>query len=245
MAAVSDADYKPCPHCGRKVYKRVRGVHVTRCPLRPEIAAALRAALTGADGCAVSGDEYAARAAGTDLPGMTALIKHFGTLRAAAAHFGLRARDAAGATCPHCGRGYTNLKTHLRSCPQRPEIAAALREALTSDEDGCLASRDEYDALRTPDLPHGNLLSAHFRGWANVAAHFGLPRRSREATNRRRGAGIRRGWAMRREGGSGATQADPLLVGAVRVRTDYGDGDGLIAYGARPLPGGGTVYMLR
>ena len=156
--------------------------------------------------------------------------------------------DADYKPCPHCGHSYTNVKPHIAKCPQRPEIADALREALTSAEDGCMASREEYDAMRTDGLPHGNLLTEHFGGWVNVAAHFGLPLRSREATNRRRGVGIARGWAARREslaGGGGAPEGDPLLVGAVRVRTDYGEGDGLPYYGERSLGNGAVAYMVR
>ena len=124
-----------------------------------------------------------------------------------------------------------------------------------------MASREEYDALRTPDLPHGNGLSEHFGGWAAAAAHFGLALRSREATNKRRGVGIARGWANRRmalAGGVGAPEDDPLLVGAVRVREDdpllvgavrvredYGEGDGLACYGVRTLGNGAVAYMLR
>jgi hypothetical protein len=65
--------------------------------------------------------------------------------------------------------------------------------------------------------------------------------------NRRRGRGIARGWAARREslaGGGGAPENDPLLVGTVRVREDYGEGDGLAYYGVRQMDGR-TVYMLR
>jgi hypothetical protein len=45
-------------------------------------------------------------------------------------------------------------------------------------------------------------------------------------------------------GGGGAPEDDPLLAGAVRVRTDYGEGDGLAYYGTRQMDGR-TVYMLR
>ena len=103
-----------------------------------------------------------------------------------------------------------------------------------------MASREEYDAVRTDGLPHGNLLTEHFGGWPNVAAHFGLTMRSREATNKRRGVGI----ARESLAGGGAPEEDPLLVGAVRVREDYGEGDGLAYYGTRQM-GGRTVYMLR
>lgn len=247
MAALSDADYKPCPHCGRELYKRVRNLHIKACPKRPEIADALRKALTGADGRAVSPDEYQ-RVHAKGLPPHTVLCKTFGSWRAAVRHFGLTpASEVGGSTCRHCGHGYTNIRSHTSRCPQRPEIADALREALTSAEDGCMASREEYDAMRTAGLPHGNLLTEHFGGWAKVAAHFGLPMRSREATNRRRGVGIARGWAARRESlaGGSAPADDPLLVGAVRVRTDYGDGDGLAYYGERRLGNGGVAYMVR
>ena len=248
MGALSDADYKPCPHCGREVYRRVRQLHINACPLRPEIADALREALTGADGHAVTPDEYT-RVRSKCLPTQAALCRTFGSWRAAVLHFGLTPySDVRRSACPHCGHTYTNVKPHIAKCPQRPEIAAALREALTSAEDGCLSSREEYDAVRTPGLPHGNLLTEHFRGWANVAAHFGLTMRSREATNKRRGVGIARGWANRRMalagGGGGAPEHDPLLVGAVRVREDYGEGDGLAYYGVRQMEGR-TVYMLR
>jgi hypothetical protein len=164
-------------------------------------------------------------------------------------HFGLTPYSAVqGNACPHCGHGYTNVKPHIAKCPQRPEIAAALLEALTSCEDGCMASRDEYDTIRSEGLPNGNLLITHFGGWVNVAAHFGLTMRSREAVNRRRGRGIARGWAARREslaGGGGAPADDPLLVGAVRVREDYGEGDGLPYYGERSLGNGAVAYMVR
>lgn len=110
-----------------------------------------------------------------------------------------------------------------------------------------MASRDEYDAMRTEGLPNGNLLTAHFGGWVNVAAHFGLTMRSLEAVNRRRGRGIARGWAARNESraGGGAPENDPLLVGARRVRDDYGDGDGLPYYAERSLGNGAVVYVLR
>lgn len=247
MAAVSDADYKPCPHCGRALHKWTRNRHIAACPQRPEIAAAMREALAGADGYAATPDEYAARTAGTDLPTVSTLMNHFRAWRAATAHFGLRSRIAVGADrpCPHCGREFAHLGHHVTRCPLRPEIADALRAALTSVEDGCMASRDEYDALRAPGLPNPNALSVLFGSWPAVGAHFGLQERPAELVNKRRSAGVSRGWAARREGGSGSPQDDPLLVGAVRVTWDYGDGDGLIAYGARPLPGGGTVYMLR
>ena len=249
MAAVSDADYKPCPHCGRELHKWTRAKHVRTCPKRPEIADALRTALTGADGYAVSPEEYV-RVRTKRLPTHVAITHTFGSWRAACAHFGLTPRSAiSDGACPHCGRTCTGygLANHVRKCPRRPEIATALREALTSAEDGCMASREEYDAVRMDGLPHGNLLAEHFGGWPNVAAHFGLTMRSREATNRRRGVGIARGWANRRmalAGGGGAPEDDPLLVGAVRVRTDYGEGDGLAYYGTRQMDGR-TVYMLR
>ena len=250
MAAVSDADYKPCPHCGRELHKWTRAKHVRTCPKRPEIFAALREALTDADGYAVTPHGYA-RKRSRRLPTQVVLHKTFGSWRAAVRHFGLTPRSEARAEpCPHCGKTFSALgaKNHSRKCPQRPEIATALREALTSAEDGCMASREEYDAVRMDGLPHGNLLAEHFGGWPNVAAHFGLTMRSREATNRRRGVGIARGWANRRlalaGGGGGAPEEDPLLVGAVRVREDYGEGDGLAYYGTRQM-GGRTVYMLR
>jgi hypothetical protein len=176
---------------------------------------------------------------------LTFMGKAFGSWRAAVQHFGLTpCSEAQGNVCPYCGHGYTNIRSHTSRCPQRPEIADALREALTSAEDGCMASREEYDAMRTAGLPHGNLLTEHFGGWAKVAAHFRLSMRSREATNRRRGVRISQGWARRRESGA-AAQDDPLLVGAQRVTWDYGEGDGLAVQGERQLAGGGVAYMLR
>ena len=244
MAAVSDADYKPCPHCGRELHKWTRSKHVRTCPKRPEIAGALRKALTGADGYAVTVDEYV-RVRGKRLPTHVAVTQTFGSWRGACAHFDVAQRpDAQRSPCPHCGRIYTNIKQHARSCPQRPEIADALRKALTSAADGCMVSRDEYEIARSPDLPNGNSLGEHFGGWAKLATHFGLPTRSREATNRRRGVRIAQGWARRRESGA-AAQDDPLLVGAQRVTWDYGEGDGLAVQGERQLAGGGVAYMLR
>ena len=155
MAAVSDADYKPCPHCGRELHKWTRSKHIAACPQRPEIAQRMREALAGADGYAATPDEYAARAAQMGgLPGRTAVLKHFGA-------------------------------------------------------------------------------------WGAVIAHFGVQPASRDDAYRRRSETRRRTIEQRRNA------SDPLLVGSVRVRTDYGDGDGLAYYGERQLAGGGTVYMLR
>jgi hypothetical protein len=36
-----------------------------------------------------------------------------------------------------------------------------------------------------------------------------------------------------------------LQVGAVRVREDYGEGDGLAYYGVRSLGNGAVAYMVR
>jgi hypothetical protein len=46
-------------------------------------------------------------------------------------------------------------------------------------------------------------------------------------------------------GGGSAPADDPLLVGAVQVRTDYGDGDGLPYYAERSLGNGAVAYMVR
>ncbi len=249
MAAVSDADYKPCPHCGRALHKWTRRKHVAACPQRPEIAQRMREALTAADGYAATTGEYAARTAGADLPSVSSLMNHFRAWRVATAHFGLRSRVAVGADkpCPHCGRMFAHLGHHVTRCPLRPEIADALRAALTSPEDGYLTALEEYDAARAPGLPHPDALSKLFGSWPAVGAHFGLEERPAELVNKRRSAGISRGWALRRErmAGGVAPQDDPLLVGAKRVTWDYGDGDGLAYYGERQLAGGGTVYMLR
>lgn len=247
MAAVSDADYKPCLHCGREFHKWVRAKHTRACPLRPEIADALRAALTGPDGCAVTTRQYEAMR-GRGLPTHVALLQLFGSWRAACAHFGLTLMTAAAVQCRHCGRTLParGATLHTRLCPQRPEIADALRAALTSEDDGCLASRGEYSAVRGPDLPRPSLLERHFGGWSAIAPHFGLPVRDAAAARRRRAVGLRdyRAGRGQRKKWVHTPQPDPLLVGAVRVREDYGDGDGLAVAGVRQM-GGRTVYMLR
>ena len=247
MAAVSDADYKPCPHCGRELHKWVRAKHVRACPLRPEIADALRAALTGPTGCAMTAHQYEdARSA--QLPTHIALLRSFGSWRAVCAHFGLTPLSASAVQCRHCGR-VDNVRAatrHAKLCPLRPEIADALRAALISPDDGCLASRNEYTAVRTPDLPRTEYLERHFGGWSANAPHFGLPVRDAAAARRRRAVGLRdyRAGRGQRKKWVHTPQPDPLLVGAVRVREDYGDGDGLAVAGVRQM-GGRTVYMLR
>ena len=256
MGALSDADYRPCPHCERELHKWSSAQHVRACPKRPEIAQRMRETLTRSDGSAVSLEEYAQRAAGTDLPGLGALRRVFGSWHAVCAYFGAGAQRVTQVcndtfACPHCGRvckPYT-FDRHCATCPERPEIADALRAALTSAEDGCLASHDEYDVARAPDLPCATVLNRHYGGWANVAARYGLPLRPREATNSRRGAAIARGWAARRKalasGGGGSPENDPLLVGAKRVAWDYGEFDGLAVCSVRQLPGGGVAYTVR
>ena len=247
MAALSAADFKPCPHCGRELHKWMRNQHVRACPLRPEIADAMRAALTGPDGYAVSSRQYADQTQGSGLPGNGALKAAFGPWAGVCAHFGLVAHDyTEDVQCPHCQRLYTmhHIRRHVRLCAERPEIAAALREVLTGP-DGCMVSRNEYDAMRTPDLLTGSRLAEHYGGWAGVAARFGLTMRTAEVVRDRRYAALsdwRRGYVRE---WTHTPQEDPLLVGAVRVREDYGEGDGLAYYGERRLGGGGTAYMLR
>lgn len=252
MGALSDADYRPCPHCGRELHKWSSAQHVRACPKRPEIAQRVREAMTGADSYAVTLDEYAARVAGTDLPSVPALYRHFDTWYKAVRCYGvpMRHEPCAEEECPHCGRALTTayLTRHVLRCPLRPEIAEALRAALTSPEDGCLASREEYEDAcdENPDLPHANTLRHYVAGWEELAARFDLPVRTREAVRQRVARGIRRGWAARRDsGGRSTADDDPLLVGAKRVAWDYGDGDGLVAHEARPLHSGGVAYMLR
>jgi len=241
MAAVSSVDFKPCPHCGHTIHKWVRAKHVRACPLRPEIADAMRAALTGPDGYAVSSREYARRRA-TGLPGHGALQRAFGTWAQVCAHFGLTARaELRTVQCQHCGKQidtrYSRL--HADKCPQRPEVAAALRAVLCSEIDGCLASRAEYDFRRAPGMPNGSTLCEHFGRWEALAEYFDLPLRSREATRRRHGRGIsEQAWVH-------TPQPDPLLVGAKRAAWDYGEFDGLPVCNARALPGGGVAYVLR
>lgn len=244
MAALSNADYKPCPHCGARLHKWGRAKHIRVCPKRPDFAPRVRALMTGDDGCAVRVHEYSQRVRGTGLPSHIALCRMFRSWPAACAWFGVPAHHgAADNACPHCGRtcAPSNLRAHVRGCVRRPEIAAALRVALTSTEDGCLASQREYDERRGA-LPQSTTIARALGGWNALAAAFDLPLRSVVA-------GIRRGHAGRRANRHGGwrwtPQVDPLLVGAVRVREDYGEGDGLAVAGVRSLDGGGTAYVLR
>lgn len=247
MAALSDADFKPCPHCGRELHKWIRNVHVRACPLRPEIADALRAALTGPDGYALSSRQYADHTRGSGLPSHGALKAAFGPWAAVCAHFGLVAHDyTEDVQCPHCRGLYAghHIRRHICLCPLRPEIADAMRDALTGP-DGRMASRNEYDARRTPDLLTGSRLAERFGGWANVAAHFGLTMRSPDVVKARRYAALSDWRAGRVREWTHTPQPDPLLVGAVRVREDYGEFDGLPVGGMRQLPGGGVAYTVR
>lgn len=244
MAALSDADYKPCPHCGARLHKWGRAKHIRVCPKRPAIAQQMRAVMTGVDGCAVGTREYSQRVRGTGLPSHVALCRMFHSWAAACAWFGVTPPNEARANaCPHCGRtcAPANLRVHVRKCVRRPDIAAALRVALTSPEDGCLASRREYDEQRGA-LPISSTLARQFGDWQALATAFDLPLRS-AAAGIRRGHASRRAW--RRDEWRRTPQVDPLLVGAVRVRDDYGEFDGLPVAGVRSLDGGGTAYMLR
>ena len=100
-------------------------------------------------------------------------------------------------------------------------------------EDGYAAPRDVYEQ-RAADggLPSPATMRNVFGTWSAALAYFGFSQRPREVIVRnRRGGGV-------------ASERDPLLVGAVRVREDYGEGDGLAYYGTRQMDGR-TVYMLR
>jgi len=234
-----------CPHCGRELGRRGLARHIKTCPLRPEIADAMRAAMTGADGYAKPIDAYEAQR-GAELPTIPTVMAACGSWVQALAHFGIPQREGGKRPCPHCGREYRGygLTNHVNKCPCRPEIADALRDALTSEDDGYLVSYPEYDAIRTEDLPHPDVLVRTFGGWANLAVHFGLIMRPPEMTRQRRSDGHRRSHDLGLRSAGVSCQDDPLLVGAVRVRVDYGEGDGLAYYGVRQMEGR-TVYMLR
>lgn len=239
-----------CPHCGRELRRRGMGLHVKTCPLRPEIADAMRVAMTGVDGYAVPLETYEAQRS-ADLPTIQTVLASCGSWAKAVAHFGVPRREGGKRLCPHCGREYRGygLTNHVTKCPRRPEIADALRAALTSAEDGCMVSYGEYDAVRPDRLPHPDVLLRTFGGWGEaLATAFGLTMRTQDAVNRRRSDSYRRNRALGltvRSSNSGAPEGDPLLLGAVRAREDYGEFDGLPVCAVRRDRSGGVAWMLR
>jgi hypothetical protein len=75
-----------CPHCGRSVTQGRLEMHTDTCPMRPALEDAIRSAMTGADGCAVSREEYAANAP-MHLPSYSTMRTAFGSWAAAVAYF--------------------------------------------------------------------------------------------------------------------------------------------------------------
>jgi hypothetical protein len=75
--------------------------------------------------------------------------------------------------CPHCGRVLRGNTMHIAACPERPDIQAALRAALTG-KNGCMVRYVDYTILRARNLPSRSALTGHFGSWGAVAAHFGL-----------------------------------------------------------------------
>ena len=80
-----------CPHCDGW-FNTNRGSamrHIRCCPSDPARFDAIKAALTGDDGCAAGHDRYSAVAQRAGLPSRSTLCKTFGTWADALSHFGV------------------------------------------------------------------------------------------------------------------------------------------------------------
>ena len=83
-----------CPHCGRELLEHKLQSHDAVCPMRPDIADAMRKTLTGADGYAITRTEYEAIAFDAGLPSRSLLCKMVGDWPAVCALYGVPMRPA-------------------------------------------------------------------------------------------------------------------------------------------------------
>ena len=90
-------------------------------------------------------------------------------------------------TCRWCGSKSTKhlITQHERSCLSNPDVWAAVRAALESDQAGVGLSAGAYRrGVRGLGLPSQDTLTRRLGGWDDVLAAFGLqpPRRAMQRT---------------------------------------------------------------
>ena len=115
-----------CQHCHRLYANRSVGIHEHFCPERPEVAAAILAAMTDPErpGFARRSMDYQAAASGTGATSIKALVAHFGSWIDACEHFGLSVRSVRG------GNGRRELNAPLtewerHACARRGRLEFA------------------------------------------------------------------------------------------------------------------------
>lgn len=84
--------------------------------------------------------------------------------------------------CPHCGRQFVsvggNYNIHVSMCPEQPEIAEAIRVALTDpDRPGRAVTVHEYNRRKRGTVAsRSGMLIQMYGGWRKVCERFGLQR---------------------------------------------------------------------
>ena len=83
-----------CPHCKRELLAHKLDDHDAVCPMRPDVADAMRETLTGADGYAITRSEYEEIACNAGLPSRSLLCKMVGDWPAVCARYRVPMRPA-------------------------------------------------------------------------------------------------------------------------------------------------------
>lgn len=170
---------KRCPHCGRVLRGYV--AHLAACPERPDIQDALRAALTGRNGCIIRYVDYTAQRS-RNLPSRSALVKHFGSWSAIAAHFGL-------------SNGPQGAASHMRN-----RSADDVQDDVPVKNDAQIQAEIDAEIEATLHVTRAALAAARYevRHGLTVATHQDGTLYSRPATEVRFADGKPREWVMLR-----------------------------------------------
>jgi hypothetical protein len=123
-----------CQHCQRPYNGRAIGTHERFCPERPEVAAAIMAALPDPDrpGFARRSDDYERAASGTGATSIKALVKHFGSWLAACERFGLRVHSLRGGSRGCIGLNAPLTDDERHACARRGVVEFAASRGLHS-----------------------------------------------------------------------------------------------------------------
>lgn len=145
-------------------------------------------------------------------------------------------------TCPHCGREVPRsmVDMHASVCAHRPEMAARILAALTSDVDGVGVKMSVYErAAKSRGTPPVSTLLRNFGGtWLAVLESFGLDAPS-DALKRRsaRTPAQQRMTAKQREAAACEDVAQMAADARRVLAAEYDNAHTLHGYAVRDLPG--------